>query len=63
MASEVEQKHLASDSPVLFEQLERYPWESDEEFKSGLNAILGSNVSPEESEELTLRARTFYYAR
>jgi len=47
----------------LFHQLDVYPWTSDEEFQSGLRAILGPNPKPEQGEQLTLRARCFYYAR
>ncbi|KAL9097798.1 MAG: hypothetical protein Q9165_000124 [Trypethelium subeluteriae] len=46
-----------------YEQLENYSWDSDEDFQSGLDAILGANPSPEQAAELTLRARCFYYAR
>ena len=56
-----------SDQPAsdvnLYEQIDRYPWESDEDFKAGLEAILGSNPSTEQAVELSLRARCFYYAR
>ena len=48
---------------VAFQQLEDYDWKSDPEFQSGLQAILGSNPSPEQAEHLTLRARCFYLAR
>lgn len=48
---------------IAFQQLEDYDWESDPEFQSGLQAILGSNPSPEQAEHLTLRARCFYLAR
>lgn len=47
----------------LFQQLHAYPWDSDEEFQSGLHAILGPHPSPEQAEPLTLRARCFYYSR
>ena len=47
----------------IFHQLDIYPWWSDEEFKSGLRAILGSNPSQEQAEYLTLRAKCFYYSR
>jgi len=51
------------DNIELFKQLDLYPWDSDKEFQGGLQAILGSNPSPSQSQELTLRARCFYYAR
>jgi len=47
----------------LFQQLDTYPWNSDEEFQSGLQAILGPNSNSEQAEPLTLRARCFYYSR
>ncbi|MCJ1399157.1 hypothetical protein MMC11_002359 [Xylographa trunciseda] len=47
----------------IFHQLDVYPWSSDEEFQSGLRAILGPNPKAEQAEQLTLRARCFYYAR
>lgn len=47
----------------VYEALERYDWDSDVEFQSGLSAILGSGASPEQATELALRARCFYYAR
>lgn len=47
----------------VYESLEQYNWNDDAEFQSGLSAILGSNSSPEQASELTLRARCFYYAR
>ena len=48
---------------VAFQQLEDYDWDSDLEFQRGLQAILGSNPSPEQADHLTLRARCFYLAR
>ena len=47
----------------VFQQLEDYAWDTDPEFQSGLQAILGSNPSAEQSEHLTLRARCFYFSR
>lgn len=54
---------VADSSITLFEQIDSYPWDADEEFQSGLRAILGPNPAPEQAEQLTLRARCFYYAR
>ena len=48
---------------LRFQQLEDYAWDSDPEFQSGLQAILGPNPSAEQAEHLTLRARCFYFAR
>ncbi|CAO2648593.1 Nn.00g078600.m01.CDS01 [Neocucurbitaria sp. VM-36] len=47
----------------VYDALERYNWDDDVEFQSGLSAILGSNSSPDQAAELALRARCFYYAR
>ena len=47
----------------LFHQLDIYPWASDAEFQSGLRAILGADPKPQQAEQLTLRARCFYYSR
>lgn len=47
----------------LFRQLDQYPWDADAEFRGGLRAILGPNPPPERAEQLTLRARCFYYSR
>lgn len=47
----------------IYEALENYDWDNDVEFQSGLSAILGSNSTPEQAAELTLRARCFYYTR
>jgi hypothetical protein len=47
----------------VYEALDSYNWDDDVEFQSGLSAILGSNSTPEQAAELTLRARCFYYAR
>ena len=48
---------------TVFQQLENYAWDADPEFQSGLQAILNSNPSAEQSEHLILRARCFYFAR
>ncbi|KAF2744476.1 hypothetical protein M011DRAFT_408445 [Sporormia fimetaria CBS 119925] len=47
----------------VYEALEKYNWDDDVEFQAGLSAILGSNATPEQAAELTLRARCFYYSR
>ncbi|KAI9774885.1 MAG: hypothetical protein M1840_000101 [Geoglossum simile] len=47
----------------LFEQMEHYPWDQDADFQGGLEAILGASPSPEQVQELTLRARCYYYER
>ncbi|CAI6329136.1 unnamed protein product [Periconia digitata] len=47
----------------VYDALEAYNWDDDVEFQAGLQAILGSTTSPEQTSELTLRARCFYYSR
>lgn len=51
------------DSTYLFNQLDSYPWDEDQEFQGGLAAILGSVSDPAQVEHLTLRAKCYYYAR
>lgn len=51
------------DNYLLFQQLDAYPWEGDQEFQGGLRAILGSVSDPQQVEHLTLRAKCYYYAR
>jgi hypothetical protein len=51
------------ESSFIFNQLDEYPWDSDEEFQGGLRAILGSVQDPAQVEHLTLRAKCYYYAR
>lgn len=46
----------------VFEQIESYPFSTDQEFQSGLSTILSSNPT-QDPELLTLRARCFYFAR
>ncbi|KFY34943.1 hypothetical protein V494_06344 [Pseudogymnoascus sp. VKM F-4513 (FW-928)] len=53
----------ANNNEKLFEELDSYNWEKDAEFQAGLSAILGPNPSPSQLRDLTIRARTFYYAR
>ncbi|KAK8200850.1 hypothetical protein M8818_006167 [Zalaria obscura] len=50
-------------STELFQQLDNYPWDQDQEFQGGLRAILGSASSPEQVEHLTTRAKCYYFAR
>lgn len=47
----------------IYEALDHYNWDDDIEFQAGLQAIIGSNSTPEQTTELALRARCFYYAR
>lgn len=55
--------HAPTSPNAIYSALESYPWTSDQEFQAGLTAILGTNSTPEQTTELTLRARCFYYAR
>ncbi|KAK3060710.1 hypothetical protein LTS18_007926 [Coniosporium uncinatum] len=43
----------------LYQQLDQYDWDADEEFQGGLSAILGPDPAPEQAAELALRARKF----
>jgi hypothetical protein len=54
---------VADGADEVYEILETYDWDNDVEFQAGLSAILGSNSTPEQAAELTLRARCFYYSR
>ena len=51
------------DSSYTFNQLDSYPWDSDQEFQGGLQAILGSVQDPAQVNHRTLRAKCYYYAR
>ncbi|RQM04749.1 hypothetical protein DH86_00004059 [Scytalidium sp. 3C] len=53
----------SSDNADIFNQLDTYPWDTDNEFQIGLSAILGSTSSPSQVRDLTLRARCFYLSR
>ncbi|KAF2837109.1 hypothetical protein M501DRAFT_1006994 [Patellaria atrata CBS 101060] len=52
-----------SPSATVYAEVDQYPWDTDEDFQGGLSAILGSTSSPEQANELALRARCFYYSR
>jgi len=47
----------------LYQQLDQYDWDADEEFQGGLSAILGPDPAPDQAAELALRARCFFYSR
>lgn len=51
------------DSTYLYNQLDNYPWDDDQEFQGGLKAILGSTQNQEQLAHLTLRAKCYYFAR
>ncbi|KIV98957.1 uncharacterized protein PV09_09292 [Verruconis gallopava] len=63
MASAATQETQVQDQLTLFLRMDTYDWDADEEFKSGLLAILHSAASPEQALELTLRARCFFFTR
>lgn len=63
MASAPEEAFDAPVTTSFYEQLDKYNWDDDAEFQSGLAAILSSAGSPEQRDELSLRARCFYFAR
>ena len=54
---------LPYNDEAVFQELESYSWDSDTEFQSGLKAILGPNPTPDQAQQLTLRARCFYFSR
>lgn len=58
-----EQEEQEEQHVLIFQQLENYAWDSDPEFQTGLQALLGSDPSAEQAEHLILRARCFYFAR
>lgn len=63
MSSQANEHPSSLPSDDLYKQVEDYPWDHDVEFQGGLEAILGSTASLEQAQELTLRARCFYYTR
>lgn len=63
MAAEQQEAVADLDRSYLFNQLDEYPWASDQEFQGGLRAILGSVQDPSQISHLTLRAKCYYYAR
>ncbi|POS83614.1 hypothetical protein EPUL_003306, partial [Erysiphe pulchra] len=60
MANETTSAQNQSD---IYQQLDNYPWDRDREFQGGLSAILGPHPLPSQINELTLRARCFYFSR
>ena len=63
MESTQEGDSVSMSDEELFKKIEDYPWDSDEEFQSGLRAILGPDPNLDQEKPLTLRARCFYYSR
>jgi hypothetical protein len=64
MATQAQATSLPTEAiPAIYAEVDKYPWDTDEEFQGGLAAILGSSPSPAQTAELTLRARCFYYSR
>jgi hypothetical protein len=52
-------------SAELFNELDSYNWDADQEFQLGLKGILDSANAQtvDQKEDLVLRARCFYFAR
>ena len=48
---------------TTFQQLDTYPWGSDEEFQRGLSSIIGPDISEEKAARLTVQAKCFYISR
>ena len=46
----------------VFKKIEQYPWDSDEEYKQGLEVVLTQDTSWAQPLELTLKARCFYFS-
>lgn len=65
MAMNTARSHSQDPAPQsnVYEQLEQYPWSEDIEFQTGLSSILASNQYPEQTADLTLRAKCFYFSR
>jgi hypothetical protein len=63
MSSSQEQESSHSNNQTLFENLENYPWSSEEDFQIGLRAILDTDTGQQNTDALTVQARCFYYSR
>lgn len=55
--------HATEDPVILFQQLDDYGWDNDNEFQGGLRAILNSAATPDQINHLTSRAKCYYFAR
>ncbi|CAD0056781.1 unnamed protein product [Aureobasidium pullulans] len=53
----------SSDATAVFQKLDDYGWDNDNEFQTALASILRSASTPEQTAHLTIRARCYYYTR
>lgn len=53
----------ATGDEELFARVDAYDWAGDQEFSSGMRAVLNPSMSPEQVINTTLRARCFYFRR
>ena len=53
----------SSDGTAVFQQLDNYDWDHDNDFQTALASILRSAKTPEQAAHLTIRARCYYYTR
>ncbi|KAI4742507.1 hypothetical protein E4T50_07072 [Aureobasidium sp. EXF-12298] len=53
----------SSDGTTVFQQLDNYDWDHDNDFQTALASILRSAKTPEQTAHLTIRARCYYYTR
>lgn len=63
MEAQTPSQQLSPQEQRLFEQVERYPWETDQEFQMGLRSILGGQAPSPQTYDIGLRARCFFFAR
>ncbi|KAI9671150.1 MAG: hypothetical protein M1817_003657 [Caeruleum heppii] len=47
----------------IFRRVEAYSWDEDQEFQAGLRSILSSTSGHHDRQELTMKAKCFYFAR
>ncbi|KEQ98835.1 hypothetical protein AUEXF2481DRAFT_1667 [Aureobasidium subglaciale EXF-2481] len=53
----------STDTTTVFQRLDGYDWDHDNEFQAALSSILRSASTPEQTAHLTVRARCYYYTR
>lgn len=63
MEAQTSSEQLSPQEQRLFEQVETYPWETDQEFQMGLRSILGGQAPTPQTYDIGLRARCFFFAR
>ncbi|KAG9622013.1 hypothetical protein KCU95_g13455, partial [Aureobasidium melanogenum] len=58
-----EPQSTSDETTAVFQQLDNYDWDHDNEFQTALASILRSAKTPEQTAHLTTRARCYYYTR